>query len=113
MKPRPLRDRFFEKIAICEHGSTCENCHWPWLAGKKHGHGKFYLRSEGPRKKKRKVEIRAELLMWIIAYGTIPRRGHITQTCGQGDCMNFHHLTPTIFHTNALRTAYVMEGVHA
>jgi hypothetical protein len=111
MTVRPVRERLFEKVQMCEHGSACTECCWRWLARLKHGHGMIYLRSEGPRKKRRKVEIRADVLMWIIAYGTVPRRSKITHTCTDDACMNYHHIQPVGFQTNALRTAYQLEGL--
>lgn len=109
---RPLRERLFEKIQICEHGAACTECHWDWLAGKKRGQGKFFLRKEGKRGHKRTVSIRAQVMMWVVAYGTVPHRGQIRETCDHFDCMNFNHLGAHIFHTNSLHTAYILEGLN-
>ena len=110
-QPQPLHQRFLAKIEFCEHGSNCEDCCWKWIAGCRHGHGQFFLRKEGPKKKRQSVKIRAELFMWILVYGSLPPKLRITQQCAEPTCVNYHHFITNRPVTNAIRTAHALEAL--
>ncbi len=94
--PYPLRlvQRFWSKVAVCEHGASCKACCWEWLAGKtRGGYGhlsipKAYRTGYGKLR-------RANRVCWEIVCGPIPEGLFVLHNCPAGDnpgCVSYWHL---------------------
>jgi len=100
----PLQERFWSKVAVCEHGKTCRECCWPWTgATNKDGYGILY------RTQKPKVTwYRAHCVAYELFIGPIPEGLHVLHDCPGGDkpgCVNYngHLWTGTQADNNADR----------
>jgi hypothetical protein len=78
--PRPLTERFWEKVDI----GSIDDC-WEWKACTYHnGYGKFALTRSKP--------VYAHRLAFEITNGSIPTGLYICHTCDNPRCCNPHHL---------------------
>lgn len=85
-----LADRFWAKVAVCEHGRTCQDCCWPWQSSKgSSGYGTIYV-SEQQRL------VGAHVASWFLHTGNWPTDGmEIMHQCpkeAMRACVNFPHL---------------------
>lgn len=85
-----LADRFWAKVAVCEHGRTCRECCFPWQASKgSSGYGTM-------RVPEQQRLVGAHVISWFLHTGSWPTDGmEIMHHCPHGDmkaCVNFPHL---------------------
>ena len=85
-----LADRFWAKVAVCEHGKACRDCCWPWQASKgSSGYGTIYVLEQ------RRL-VGAHVVAFFLHTGRWPADGmEIMHHCPAGhrkDCGNFWHL---------------------
>jgi hypothetical protein len=86
---RPLEERFWSKVQVCEHGLACATCCWPWIGTRnKDGYGIMY-RTEQPKR----TWYRAHCLSYELFIGPIPEGLHVLHNCPNGDlpaCVNYN-----------------------
>jgi hypothetical protein len=82
-------DRFWSKVAICDHGRTCEDCCWPWT-GATHANGYGNFRAT-PYKE---GNVSAHIISWFVKTGEWPPEGlFVLHTCDVKPCVqNNTHL---------------------
>ena len=81
-----LEERYWNKVAICEHGFECEDCCWPWLAGTDGHYGKIDV--NGKSERSHRVGF---CLFWQC---DIPDGQIIRHYCDWELCQQPHHLVP-------------------
>jgi hypothetical protein len=90
-----LADRFWAKVALCEHGRTCKDCCWLWQASKgSSGYGTIYVLEQ------RRL-IGAHVVSFFLASGRWPTDG-----------MEIMHHCPTIHTKTCVNDAHLHEGTH-
>jgi hypothetical protein len=100
-KPRPLEDRFWEKVDKQTGG---ERAHWIWLAAIDHtGRGK--LRTAG----RNSGWTKSHRLAWELEYGPIPDGMNIVQRCLELRCVRPEHLA-CLPHGDAMKLAVKRVG---
>ncbi len=82
-------DRFWSKVAICEHGRTCTTCCWPWT-GATHANGYGNFRAT-PYKE---GNVSAHIVSFFLKTGEWPPDGlFVLHTCDVRPCVqNNAHL---------------------
>jgi hypothetical protein len=85
----PMSQRFWSKVAICQHGMDCPYCCWEWQAGKAHcGYGSFHVKTRGgwrPRRAHRKA--------WeLINEREIPNGLKALHHCDNPPCCSIWHI---------------------
>ena len=89
--PRPLADRFWEKVCICAHGIECPYCCWEWQAQKNHA-GYGYIRAKIDGKWQNRG---AHCVGWeILNQQPLPRKLFACHHCDNPSCCNGMHLYP-------------------
>jgi hypothetical protein len=90
MRPQlSLAEKFWPKVAICEHGFPCANCCWPWLACL-HGQGGYGNMRATPE---RPGNESAHVVAWFLTHGTWPEPGiFVCHSCDTPPCCNPAHL---------------------
>ena len=79
-KPRPVAERFWEKVNITSNINQC----WDWIASKNiKGYGQFCLDNK---------RMGAHRALWSILHGAIPEGKHILHRCDNPSCCNPTHL---------------------
>lgn len=90
--PRPqlsLAEKFWPKVAICEHGFTCFDCCWLWL-GCRHGQQGYGNMRATPDTE---GNVSAHVVCWFVTHGQWPKPGiFVCHTCDNPPCVNFNHL---------------------
>jgi hypothetical protein len=82
-------DRFWSKVAVCEHGRTCGDCCWPWT-GATHANGYGNFRAT-PYKE---GNVSAHIVSFFLKTGEWPQDGlFVLHTCDLKPCVqNNAHL---------------------
>ncbi len=93
-KPRPLADRFWEKV---EWTPGC----WEWLAAKHKGYGQFYISSDDQRRVKL---ARAHRVAFVLAGNVLPEGMDLDHLCSNPGCVNPAHLEPVTHAINVSRS---------
>lgn len=86
--------RFWTKVKICQHGLSCEQCHWYWQA-KQHelGYGRYCLT--------RTEQIPAHRYAWELFYTCfMPVSLFALHICNLPPCVNPAHIYPGTQTTN-------------
>lgn len=83
-----ISERFWSKVARCDHGWECGECCWPWVAGKNSdGYGNFTHKGH---------TINAPRVSWVLYWnkGVFPKREVETRhSCHNRACCNPNHLS--------------------
>lgn len=108
---KSIVERFYKYIQFCEHGKSCQACHWLYKPSRDtQDYGRFYVcyLSLYPRKK---LSVRPSRFMWTI------ERGHtdklILHTCDIPACVNIYHLFCGSQKENAQDREHKLRGKQA
>ena len=87
--PRPFTDRFWKKVAICQHGAFCPFCCWEWKAGKSAiGYGWFGVQEQGKWRSSL-----AHTVAWVLVNERpIPHGLQINHHCDNPSCCSIWHI---------------------
>jgi hypothetical protein len=86
---RPLVERFWEKVRICEHGRGCERCCWEWNgAFTNDGFGRIGIKTE----KGWKGALAHRLALEFVLHQPIPAKQFVFPRCKNKSCCNASHL---------------------
>lgn len=85
-----LATRFWDKVAICQHGTDCTLCCWPWHGNMVRAYGKMSVpKALRPNTNK---EQRATRVCWFLVHGVWPGDMHVLHTCDNPPCVQPAHL---------------------
>jgi len=85
-----LEQRFWSKVSR----KSEDEC-WPWLGGKSHGYGRFYIRHG--------VGKQAHRVAYGLLVGSIPNGLDLDHLCRECGCVNPRHLEPVTRRENLIR----------
>jgi len=87
----PEAQRFWSKVAVCEHGRTCPDCCWLWQGAMRVGYGAFSVERQGKRQMQS-----AHVYAWESVHGPMPpaMQGNHIQACPSRACVNPAHIYP-------------------
>lgn len=92
--------RFWENVAVCDHGRTCDLCCWPWLGAKNEGTygvlSVYNSQTKGPR------NFMAHRVAWELLHNQhIPPGLWGLHRCNFASCCNGFHIYPGTAQDNA------------
>lgn len=95
---KSFEERFWEKVQICEHGRTCRECCWPWLARRSpQGYGQFGWRESGDTKTRTRL---SHTIAYRLTIGEWPKPiGR--HTCDNPPCCQPWHIIPGTYAENS------------
>ena len=86
---RPLVERFWERVQLCEHGIGCENCCWEWKgAFNQDGFGTLGVKT----KKGWKNTLVHRLALELAHNQPLPAKHFVFPRCKNRNCCNARHL---------------------
>lgn len=93
LPPRPIKDRFAEKVCVCPNSG----CH-EWTGAKSVGYGAIWCNTK-------RQNIGAHRVAWELAHGrAIPTDREIDHLCRNRGCVNPDHLELVTHRENIRRT---------
>lgn len=112
MYTEKMLQKFWARVAVCEHGHACKACCWLWQGGTtRGGYGSMALYwGSYPPGTPHYQQKRAHRMCWDIVYGPIPDGLWVLHNCPGGDnplCVNPAHLwlgTPDDNQKDSMRT---------